>query len=234
VIDFKEYKDYSFLLTSYLEGIMLDDMLNINKHIISAISQNLIQYLYSIHSVDIEPFFGWIGDEESPDCSTIEEYLYKEMKRFKKSYVKEFDEKYVENLMSIGENAIENIYRLSIEKPVLLWYDINRKNILIREKGDSYEISGFLDPGGARFGLREWDIAFLKINFCLNDEEFFYILDEYMKIYPALNMSLLKTFEVFVELDNLALQVEDQCIYDIPRNSMFKETLLHLQDKYSN
>lgn len=114
--------------------------------------------------------------------------------------------------------TIKNIKEI---KPVISWYDINSNNILVNRKS---EITGFLDPGGARFATKEWDIAFIKMDLCKNKNEFEYFLKEYMKT-NSINKKLLDSLSLIVEIDDIAFQLETNTKLQLAFESNFEDEL---------
>ena len=106
-------------------------------------------------------------------------------------------------------------------KPVICWYDINSNNILINSNS---EITGFLDPGGARFSPKEWDLAFIKMDLCKNKKEFQYFINEYERT-KKINSDLLKALSVIVEIDDIAFQLESNTKLPIAFESNFNEII---------
>lgn len=81
---------------------------------------------------------------------------------------------------------------------------------------------GFLDPGGARFSPKEWDLAFIKMDLCTNKEEYEYFIKEYEKE-SKINYELLTALSIIVEIDDMAFQLETNTILPIAFDTNFKE-----------
>lgn len=155
--------------------------------------------------------FGWIGENGLEEKSHFYEYLKEDVKR-NLSRIKNFistnstkgdDEIYnqIESKAKLALNEIKNMYGI---KAVISWYDINSNNILV--DSDSI-ITGFLDAGGARFAIREWDLAFIKMNLCNNKEEFSYFENLYSKN-NTIDKKILNLLTIIVEIDDIAFQLE--------------------------
>lgn len=119
-------------------------------------------------------------------------------------------------------NKIKNINDI---KPVISWYDINPNNILV---SDTNIITGFLDAGGARFAAREWDLAFIKMDLCNNEEEFKFFKKEYLKD-NQINEELLECLNTVVEIDDIAFQLETNIKLPIAFESNFKDIIERIQ-----
>lgn len=194
---------HTYLLTSVLEGNTLRsefDSITIEDRML--IMREIGSNLRNVHSVNVGNSFGWIeGDHTHTSFHTIEEYLKSEMDRI--------GEVIKQNAPSETWVALENLFRSSISvistsrgKPVLSWYDIQPDNILIKLVGSSFIFSGFLDPGAARFGIPEWDIAHAKLHLCKDEESFQALLLGYGS---DIDLSLVNSFIPIVIADDLAL-----------------------------
>jgi aminoglycoside phosphotransferase (APT) family kinase protein len=161
------------------------------KHIM----QMLGSYLATIHSsVPIGKNFGWIQTNYViPQGKSNIEYLLNEaarigrwLKRCGKKKDAEKIKKYfsVELLKSITIN----------KKPVLVWFDISKKNVLITDKPLRVIL---IDPGAARAGPKELDLIHAKLYFADTEKEFKYIISGYKKI-SALQLDN-KTLEIYLD-----------------------------------
>ena len=112
--------------------------------------------------------FGWIGinglDEKEYFYKYIEEDIDRNIERIKK-YIE--DKNVLKSFIKKANMSVEKLKIISNIKPVICWYDINPNNILVN---DNSSITGFLDPGGARFAPKEWDLAFIKMYLCQNNK----------------------------------------------------------------
>ncbi len=116
----------------------------------------------------------------------------------------------------------------NIAKSCLCWYDMNPGNILISKKEKTYQLEALIDPGGARYGIPEWDIAFIKMQVCRCKEEF----DDFLKKYKQINsgisidMELVNALSVIVEMDVISIEIaENAVILPIPYDTNFKNEI---------
>ena len=105
---------------------------------------------------------------------------------------------------------------------------MNSNNILVNEKSS---ITGFLDPGGARFATKEWDLAFIKMNLCQNNKEYDFFKQMYLR-QNNIDEELLEILTVAVELDDIAFQLEEKVKLPIAFESNFREEIEYIQKKY--
>ena len=130
------------------------------------------------------------------------------------------------DILKKSEETLKLIKQVQKLKPVICWYDINSNNILVNDKS---EITGFLDPGGARFAPKEWDLAFVKMDLCRNEKEFKFFLDKYMQN-NNVDINLLNLLSVIVEIDDIAFQLETRTKLPIAFDSNFKSILKIIQN----
>jgi len=98
---------------------------------------------------------------------------------------------------------------------------------------DNSSITGFLDPGGARFAPKEWDLAFIKMDLCQNNKEYEFFKQIYSK-QKTINEELLEILTVVVELDDIAFQLEAKVKLPIAFESNFKAEIEYIQKEYLN
>ena len=98
---------------------------------------------------------------------------------------------------------------------------------------DNSSITGFLDPGGARFAPKELDLAFIKMDLCQNNKEYEFFKQIYSK-QKAINKELLEILTVVVELDDIAFQLEAKVKLPIAFESNFKAEIECIQKEYLN
>ena len=158
-----------------------------------------------------EYFYQYIKDDIDRNIGRIKKYI--EDEKVLKSFIKE------------ANMAVEKLKNISNIKPVICWYDINPNNILVNEKS---AITGFLDPGGARFSAKEWDLAFIKMDLCQNNKEYKFFKQIYSK-QKEINEELLEILTVVVELDDIAFQLEAKVKLPIAFESNFKEEIEYIQ-----
>lgn len=167
-----------------------------------------------------EMSIGWIGENGVEKKDSFASYIESEIKRNINRIQQVVGEKnIIEDIKSKADKAQAIIRDINNIKPVICWYDINPNNILINQKSN---IVGFLDPGGARFSPKEWDLAFIKMDLCKNKEEYEYFIKEYEKE-SKINYELLKALSIIVEIDDMAFQLETNTILPIAFDTNFKE-----------
>jgi len=114
-------------------------------------------------------------------------------------------------------------------KPQLIWFDLNPNNILINKENGKYSLSAVLDPGGARYGIKEWDLAFLRMEVCKNEEEFQAIFKEYQKLDNTISEEVIKKLCIFIELDDMIIRVLDEISLPAPYDTQFKEIIEYIE-----
>lgn len=176
--------------------------------------------------------FGWVGENGVEKKYSFYDYIENEIKRNIKRIQQSIGEKkkILEYIRSKSMEAALTIKKMDALKPVICWYDINSNNILIDKKSN---IVGFLDPGGARFSPKEWDLAFIKMDLCKNQEEYEYFIREYSKK-NEINKCLLKALSVIVEIDDIAFQLETNTELPISFDSNFREILYLIKKGVNN
>lgn len=231
ILAFDENGDSAYLITEYKEGRTLSQIRAIDKNFsLEYIADEIAETLNIIHNIKNKNGYGWIGDNGVIEYIKFEEYIKSEIERLSNAY-NSLDESVILKINKKSEKALEIIRKETISSPVLCWYDINPENILITKQDNEYKLSGFLDPGGARYGIPEWDFAFLKLELCKNQKEYDKILEKYKEKGNSINENLVDALSVFVEMDDIAIQINDKIIFDIPYSSDFKEELKKLHEK---
>lgn len=220
-----EDKDFSYLITEYVEGNNLYHYMNSdNNFLLKDISKELATTLGNIHNMYTGNKFGWIDDKEINESSTFADYIKSECDRLRKNIDLDVQEKINRKV----EEAIRIIENKNINKSCLCWYDMNPGNILISEEDGGYKLKGLIDPGGARYGVPEWDIAFIKQQLCRSIEEFQDFLNKYKEVNPeiSIDMELVKALSVVVELDVISIELTNNVIISpIPYDTNFKEEI---------
>ena len=166
-------------------------------------------------------------DEKEYFYQYIEEDIDRNIERIKK-YIE--DKNVLKNFIKKANMSVEKLKIISNIKPVICWYDINPNNILVN---DNSSITGFLDPGGARFAPKEWDLAFIKMDWCQNNKEYEFFKQIYSK-QKTINEELLEILTVVVELDDIAFQLEAKVKLPIAFESNFKAEIEYIQKEYLN
>ena len=138
-------------------------------------------------------------------------------------------------------NAIEIISEKSanFKKSCLCWYDINPGNILITKQEKSYKLNALIDPGGARWGVPEWDIVFIKMQLCNTQEEFEYFLEKYKNENSQIkiDIELVNALAIIVEFDVMEIEFSKNIIISpIPFDTNFKREFeaIHKHIKMEN
>lgn len=231
-LNFGIESDKTWLITEYKTGKMLSDIRKEDKNFsIKSMSKDLAQCLFDIHNIKVKTKYGWITDNEVFEHETFCDYLKSELLRFEDSVKNMIDKKYIDIMLEKGQNCIEKIKKVENNlHPQLVWYDLNPNNILINENNGLYSLSAVIDPGGARYGIKEWDLAFLRMEVCENEEEYQSILEEYKKLDPTINDELIKHLCIFIELDDMIIRVLDKISIPIPYDTQFKEIIEHIEN----
>jgi aminoglycoside phosphotransferase (APT) family kinase protein len=173
--------------------------------------------------------FGWIGnngiEEKKSFYNYIDEEIIRNIKRIKKC-INNYE--LLKDIIEKSNIALEKLKQINNIKPVISWYDINSNNILVNEKS---EITGFLDPGGARIAAKEWDLAFIKMDLCQSSKEYEYFREMYLN-QKEINENLLDILTVIVEIDDIAFQLEEKVKLPIAFESNFKNVLEYIHKEY--
>ncbi len=215
VYKYINFDDKSVLYSEVKDGLNLEAYKRLNKKFMfNSIAKDLAKTLYDIHSVKDNKYFGWITDDGCVgNTSSFKEYIVLELNRLEQSF-KEYLNK--DELIYIREKENEILEYLNNNdeniKPQLIWYDINPSNILIKDN----KLSGLVDPGGAKYATKELDLAFIKMEVCKNEEEFSNLLNEYEKLDNTIDKELINKMCILVELDDLAIRVQDKIFLPIP------------------
>ena len=235
-IKVEETKEYSYLITEYYEGKSLHYYRRtVPKFSLKNISNDLASVLGQIHNISDIDKFGWINDNYVNTQNSLADYIKYEFNRLSKNF-EELDEKVKQNIFKKVKKAIEIIERKSgyISKPVLCWYDINPGNILISQENGVYDLNALIDPGGARYGVPEWDIAFMKMQVCKNKDEFDDFFDKYIKLNPQIHidMELVNALSIIVEFDVMSIELaEDVLILPIPYDTNFRDEIKFIHER---
>ncbi len=229
-IKVKENEKYSYLITEYFEGQSLNYYRKTDtKFSLNDISSELVDILGQVHNISNENKFGWIDDKFIKYNIRFIDYINSEYNRLSVS-LENIDLEIKNSILRKAKEAIKIIENKSdnIKRSCLCWYDMNPSNILISKKENIYKLEGLIDPGGARYGIAEWDIAFVKMQLCTNKEEFDNFLSKYQKTNPKIfiDMELIDALSVIVELDVISIElVNDVIILPIPYDTNFKSEI---------
>lgn len=216
----------SWLLTEYKSGDTIEKLRKEKKFKLNFISSDLAETLRIVHSVPISYKFGWITDNEVFENELFSIYLENEIKRFSdlaKDKVSVGDYEYMINIAKESLKTIKKYDHKLI--PQLIWFDLNENNILVNNINGSYKLSAIVDAGGAKIGIKEWDLAFLKMEVCKNEDEYNSILDAYKKLDSEINEELIEALCVFVELDDMIIRILDKIELPVPYCSYFEEII---------
>lgn len=229
-IKVEENEEYSYLITEYFEGKSLHYYRRTDpKFSLKNILNDLASVLGQIHNISDIDKFGWINDNYVNTQNSLADYIKYEFNRLSINF-EELDEKVKQNIFKKVKKAIDIIERKSayITKPVLCWYDINPGNILISQENGVYSLSALIDPGGARYGVPEWDIAFIKMQVCRSKDEFDDFFDKYIKLNPQIHidMELVNALSIIVEFDVMSIELaEDVLILPVPYDTNFEDEI---------
>jgi aminoglycoside phosphotransferase len=196
---------FTFLVTSFIKGSTLHDVEDSLSDANRKKIMNEIGYSLSIiHNFNFgESFFGWLnGETLDKKFLNLESYLESELERFKISLVQRLNKEDWERLELIVKRSILTLSKSS-HVPSLNWYDVQLNNVMVENKNGVYSLSGFLDPGAARFGIPEWDIAHAKIHLCRNADDLINLIDGYGL--HELDMNMVDAFVPIVLTDDLSL-----------------------------
>lgn len=177
----------------------------------------------------MEKNFGWIGNNGIEEKKFFHQYIENEIKRNLNRIQKCIkNEEVLIHITEKAKKSLEKLQFINNIKPVISWYDITPNNILLDEQS---KITGFLDPGGARFAPKEWDLAFIKMDLCNSKEEYKYFKEIYCK-QKFINEELLELLTVIVEIDDIAFQLETNVKLPIAFDSNFKNELEYIHKEY--
>lgn len=217
----------SVLYTELKKGESLNKIRNDKGNFpLSKIAKELSETLYKIHSVKDSKCFGWITDNGCIGLNTLLEFVENEIERVQPVLERKLSAEDLNYIKEKEESVKEYVKSLKNIKPQLIWYDLNPENILI----DDDKLSGVVDPGGAKYAIKELDLAFIKMEICNDDNDFQAILSEYKKLEKNVDERLIDMMGILVELDDIMLRLEENIFIPIPYCSNFKNII----SKYNN
>lgn len=231
-IKVEENKKYAYLIMEYMEGEILSYYRKTDpKFSLNYISNNLAKVLGHIHNISNGNEFGWIYDKYN---DTFIDYINYEYNRLSTNFdyididIRASILIKVKKAMEIIKNKSKNI-----NKSCLCWYDMNPSNILISKKENEYRLEALIDPGGARYGIPEWDIAFVKTQICINKEEFDDFLANYKKANnTTIDTELVNALSVIVELDVISIEIVNGITFlPIPYDTNFRKEIEAIHKK---
>lgn len=223
---YKKFDQYSYLITEYIEGETLTEILKREEYNFSNIVDDFTKILIKIHKKKSNTF-GWITDNSVIENENFVTYIKSEYNRLIHD-LDNIDEKVLNSIKAKIEKAIKIIdsRTKNMKIPILCWYDINPDNILIKKENKEYKISGLIDPGGARYGLKEWDLAFIKMETLKSKEEYDLLIKYYEKnSKEKVDTVLIDALSVIVELNDISFMIVDKVRLPIPFDSNFKEEI---------
>ncbi len=219
-------KDKAVLYTEYKKGNSLQEIRKNRLNFkFDKIAEQLSKVLYKVHSIKDNKCFGWITDNGCIGKNSLEEYVKSEFERFQcvfKERLSYKDLAFIESKESGILNFLKNKNNLI---PQLIWYDLNPENILINEKN---ELTCIVDPGGAKYGIKEIDLAFLRMEVCENEYEYQSLLTEYKKLDKTVDEGLIEVMGNLVELDDIMLRIQDEINIPIPYCSNFRDLITRI------
>lgn len=219
-------EDKSVLYTEYRSGHSLHEIRKNRLNFkFDKIAEQLSKVLYKIHSIKDNECFGWITDCGCIEKKNLEEYVKSEFERFQGTFKEKLSYKDLEFIESKEEVVLNFLKKKNNLKPQLIWYDLNPENILINEKN---ELACIVDPGGAKYGIKEIDLAFLRMEVCENEYEYQSLLTEYKKLDKTVDEGLIEVMGILVELDDIMLRIQDGIDIPIPYCSNFKDLITRI------
>lgn len=229
-VKFEENEEYSYLVTEYIDGENLEYYRQYESNFSSdPILCELAIIIHQIHNIKNKNKFGWIDNNGLNAYSNLAKYIDSEYFRFKPRFdnlevdIKEKFEKKANEARKIIKEKSDNIFI-----SCLCWYDINPCNILISKKENVYRLNALIDPGSARYGTPELDIAFIKMQLCRSKEEYESFINEYEKTCKntKLDFELIDALSTIVELDVISIEIaRNEIISNIPYDSKFKNEI---------
>ena len=225
IIECDENEEFSYLVSEYKEGKELEELIKDEKYDYKRFYNSLAIILEKIHSIEIGNKFGWIGKNGLVEKQFFHQYIEDEVQRNIERIEKYDKEKLLlESITKKANTSLEKLKSFKNIRPVISWYDINSNNILVNEQS---KITGFLDPGGARFAPKEWDLAFIKMDLCRSKEEYKYFKNAYLQ-QNILDEELLEILTIIVEIDDIAFQLETGVKLPIAFETNFRKELEYI------
>ena len=191
------------------------------KFPLSKIAKELSETLYKVHSIKDSECFGWITDNGCMGQNTLLEYVENGIERVQPVLEKKLSAEDFAYIREKEEEVKKYVRSLRNIEPQLIWYDLNPENILIEDD----RLSAVVDPGGAKYGIKEIDLAFIKMEVCRDDNDFQSILSEYKKLDENVDEKLIEMMGVLVELDDMMLRLGENIFIPIPYCSNFKKII---------
>lgn len=222
-------KNYSWLITELKNGVMLSEIRNRSKEFsLNKINSDLANCLHSIHTVEVANKYGWITDKEVIEYEKFTDYLKSEISRFRSSIEGNIGQSSLDEMIEKANKALDIIKKYENRfVPTLCWYDINPNNILVDKEKEC--LTGFIDAGGAKYGIKEWDIAFIKMETCINEKEYKSFLKNYKKLDNSIIEEVIDQLCVFIELDDMLVRILDKIKLPKPYDTNFKDIINEIE-----
>jgi|YNPMSStandDraft_2_1061718.scaffolds.fasta_scaffold01534_9 hypothetical protein len=198
-----------YLVMSYCPGVPLSDVSRVCKLDRKEIVRQLGVLLGNIHErVVVGDLYGWWAEMGLAEgWPTFADYLSAEVLRIQSLLMVRGYSDEVKAIIKRALPVIEPLKALN-SKPVLVWYDLHPDNIIVSPTTNPPEISGLLDPGAARVGPREWDLAHAREYVCLNDAEWYSLLAGYATSANEMpDLAACERFRVLILLDDISLNL---------------------------
>ena len=225
-------KDKTWLLTEYKEGKTVLELRNNKDFALTSIAEELAEALNIIHTTPVNHKYGWITDNDVYENDTFSVFLESELKRFSNAVKDKISPKNYKYMIDIAKEKLEKINKYESKLiPQLIWFDLNPNNILVNKKNNIYKLSSIIDAGGAKIGIKEWDLAFIKMETCINEEEYQAILNSYKRIDSSINEELIDCLCIFVELDDMIIRILDKVDLPIPYCSVLKNIIEEIKNE---
>lgn len=201
-----------YLIMSYCAGKPLSDCFLTDDKTCQILFLNIGAIIAELHAkIPAGNSFGWIDQQGIPKpfkkCS---DYIGSEAIRIREVLAEQLDASTLHWLEKSIWPQITLLYQLE-SSPTFVWYDIHSDNILVQDDTKDLIITGWLDPGAARIGAPEWDLAHACEHLCQTTLEEDCLLDSYASHTGRKTDShILNAFRALIVLDDLALSLTGQ------------------------
>lgn len=206
------FHDRPCLVMSFCHGTSLSDLQGMDKKTRQSLLQAVGSTVAKLHTrIPAGEVFGWLdGQGISKPFKTFGDYMRSETTRIQAVLSKHLD---AEDLKWLDTNIwprLSMLFKFEAH-PTFVWYDIHSDNILVGKGSGGLEITGWLDPGAARIGAPEWDIAHACEHLCKSATEEKWILQNYLKN-TGRNIDHISFdgFRTLIILDDMALAITTQ------------------------
>ena len=209
IIDSGVVRGMGYLLMNEIPGQTLASIYALRKSYPDECLSSIGHILSQIHRLpESTAHFGWLTDTGVPaSFPTFGDYLAGDVQRIETRLAGRIRGAVAENIHRRLMRAVE-LAAQKRRKPVLCWYDIHDLNIMVRPRQDTYEITGWLDPGASRIGAAEWDLAYTRFEFAApNDAR--QITEAYRRDGGDIDDRLVEALVGFVAADLLSISLEE-------------------------